>query len=228
MDASKNNLQGAVELRTSAGKGVFLIISLSLHAALFIAFSLITLNNTGEAPARIIEVSYYAGKNPALVKTNKTKPKSAEITSIIKAEIKTEKEELKTPEEQSVAPALEKKESSVGLSSQAEEAGDGGVYAGTDPESAAWFVRFKEKVERYKRYPRKALEKGIEGKTILRINVENNGTANIINVFYSSGDESLDREAVRTVQAASPFGPLPAKMGKAITFLLPLKFEVRK
>ncbi|OGF50768.1 MAG: hypothetical protein A2231_02800 [Candidatus Firestonebacteria bacterium RIFOXYA2_FULL_40_8] len=206
---------------------IFLAISIGLHAVFFTLLSLSFVKKVERSAGRIIEVSYYQGKSYTPVK--KIKQKVEEIAPIIKAEIKEAlKEELRTPVETAQNPVLEKKESSGPSKNGTAEIGDGSGYSETDPEIAAWFSAFKERIERFKRYPKKALEEGSEGKTLLEITIEDNGIVNKINVFYSSGDDALDNEALRTVQAASPFRPLPKKMGKEVTFRLPLKFEVRK
>ncbi|OGF44639.1 MAG: hypothetical protein A2452_08105 [Candidatus Firestonebacteria bacterium RIFOXYC2_FULL_39_67] len=205
---------------------IFLAISIGLHALLFAALSLSPSKKEKESTGRIIEVSYYQGK--IYIPVNKVKTKALETVPIIKAEIQTVNEELKAPVETVGNTAFEKRESSGPSQTGTAETGDGSGFSDTDPETAAWFSAFKERIERLKRYPKKALEEGSEGKTLLEITIEDNGILNKINVLYSSGDDALDNEAVRTVKAASPFRPLPGKMGKAVTFRLPLKFEVRK
>ncbi|MFH1074526.1 MAG: energy transducer TonB [Candidatus Firestonebacteria bacterium] len=205
---------------------IFLAISIGLHALLFAALSLAPARKGKRGCDRVIEVSYYQGRRPIPVK--KTKPPALKTAPIVKAEIKTVKEELKTPEESVDNSYSEKKESSGLSKTGTDETGDGGGYSDTDSEIAAWFSAFKERIERFKRYPKKALEEGSEGKTLLEITVEGSGIVNKIKVFYSSGDDALDNEAVCTVRAASPFRPLPEKMGKTVVFRLPLKFEVRK
>ena len=157
--------------------------------------------------------------------------KPAEIFPIIKQEIfeKKPEEKLREPETISEAPSMFKNET-IGPATAPglEETGYGGGALALDPEVAAWFSSVKERVERYKRYPKKALEEGIEGKVILEITVESSGILNKVNVYFSSGNRLLDGEAVRTVKVSSPFRPCPLKLGKAVTFRLPLKFEVMK
>ena len=206
---------------------IFLVISIGLHTVLFAALSLLPVKKGSGQSGPVIEISYYQGRSYTPPK--KTKMKVIEPVPVIKAEIKDVlKEELRSPEETTETPALEKKESTGPSKMGTADIGDGSGYSETDPEIAAWFSAFKERIERFKRYPKKALEEGSEGKTMLQITVADNGIVNKINVFYSSGDDALDNEAVRTVNAASPFRPLPPKMGKTVTFRLPVKFEVRK
>ena len=209
----------------------FIAISIVFHTVLFAALSLFPSQFGGNKNARTIEISFYEGKGYRPVKAQKVIVKPADIFPIIKPDVLEKKTEEKLMEPESIieAPALEKKESTGPVSGPAEsEAGYGTGVSNSDPEITAWFSSVKERVERYKRYPKKALDEGNEGKVILEITVESSGILNKVNVFYSSGSHVLDDEAVRTVKISSPFRPCPAKLGKSVTFRLPLKFEVTR
>lgn len=210
----------------------FLGISIVFHAVFFSAISLFPFQFTRENNAKAIEISFYEGKGSHPEKKQKAAViRPQEIFPIIKQEIPEKKieEKLKEPENMAENVFPEKKESPGpvnGLDNT--ETGFGTGASGSDPEITSWFSSVKERIERYKRYPKKALEEGREGKVILEITVENTGILNKVNIFYSSGSRVLDDEAIRTVKISSPFRPCPSKLGKSVTFRLPLKFEVIK
>ena len=212
----------------------FLSISIIIHTVFFAGISLFSSHAWIKERTQPIEISFYEGKGHRPEKTQKkivkiVKP--AEIFPIIKQEIfeKKPEEKLREPETFSEAPSMFKNET-IGPAAGpvVPEAGYGSGTTAVDPEVAAWFSSVKERVERYKKYPKKALEESIEGKVILEITVESSGILNKVNVYFSSGSLLLDGEAVRTVKVASPFKPCPLKLGKSVTFRLPLKFEVMK
>lgn len=194
-------------------------------------FSLFPSGNTGKKDGRAIEISFYEGKGYRPVKEQKAVIKPAEIFPIIKPDISEKKTEeiLKEPESIIEAPSPDKKESTGPVTGPSDsEAGYGSGTSNFDQEIMAWFSSVSERVERNKRYPKKALDEGSEGRVTLEVTVESSGILNKVSVFRSSGSQALDDEAVRTVKISSPFRPCPAKLGKSVTFRLPVKFEVRR
>ena len=79
----------------------------------------------------------------------------------------------------------------------------------------------KQKIESCRRYPRWAKNQGFEGITQLVFMVLSNGSAQDIKVVQSAGYKILDREAVLTVERASPFPPIPSTFNLSF-----LKIEV--
>ncbi|HAN32700.1 MAG TPA: hypothetical protein DCQ06_13995 [Myxococcales bacterium] len=83
-------------------------------------------------------------------------------------------------------------------------------------------------VQRQQRYPVVAEQDGIEGRVVVKIRVGRNGR--LVSkpvVKHSSGHPSLDREAVRMVQAAAPFRALPGGVRDGVAELeLPIVFEL--
>jgi len=210
----------------------FLIISMVFHTVFFAAFSLFPVRSGGNKNAKAIDISFFEGKGYRPEKKQIPVIKKTEISSIIKPETFEKKtvEKLKEPESIPGPSALNRKEASGPVQGSSEvEAGYGHGPSNSDPETTAWFSSFRERVESYKRsYPKRALEEEREGKVILRITVESNGILEQVTILNSSGSQVLDEEALRLVKRASPFKPCPSKMGKSVTFRMPIKFEVTK
>ncbi|MEK6744486.1 MAG: energy transducer TonB [Nitrospirota bacterium] len=78
----------------------------------------------------------------------------------------------------------------------------GGVIAvGYSPEE---WMRFSTALERVKRYPRLARERGIEGTVLVRFKVQPTGGIERVDIVKSSGAKILDDASVSTVYRAAP------------------------
>lgn len=89
----------------------------------------------------------------------------------------------------------------------------------------AYGRRVRAHVERHKRYPKRALRRGLEGIVTLTMTISARGTlVRPPSVARSSGTSALDREALRMATAAAPF-PRPA--GGGVTLEIPIRFSVR-
>lgn len=73
----------------------------------------------------------------------------------------------------------------------------------------SYLLKVKNRIEYVWRYPANAAERRMEGDLLLNFTIQRDGTVIDVAVASSSGYELLDREAVRAIQAASPFAPLP-------------------
>lgn len=65
-------------------------------------------------------------------------------------------------------------------------------------------------------YPEPALRNGLEGKLVVEFTILANGQLDEIRLIRSSGFSILDEEAIRAIQAASPFRPLPLSIGRRL------------
>ena len=76
-------------------------------------------------------------------------------------------------------------------------------------------------------YPANAKEKSIQGRVVCQFVVERNGTPSNIEVVSSSGEPSLDNEAVRVISIMPKWKP-GKQRGKSVpvTFVLPIKFRL--
>ena len=77
-------------------------------------------------------------------------------------------------------------------------------------------------------YPAKAMEKGIQGRTICQCVVEKDGKPSNVQVVRSSGDPSLDKEALRVINGMPKWKP-GKQRGKPVRvqFNLPVLFELQ-
>ena len=77
-------------------------------------------------------------------------------------------------------------------------------------------------------YPANAMEKGIQGRVICQFVVEKDGKPSNIQVVRTSGDASLDKEAVRVIGTMPKWKP-GIQRGKPVrvTFTLPVSFRLQ-
>ena len=78
------------------------------------------------------------------------------------------------------------------------------------------------------KYPVEAQEEGIEGRVICQFIIEKDGSVADINIVQSSGNASLDQEAMRVIQSMPKWAP--GRMhGKnvRVKFTLPINFHLR-
>ncbi len=67
----------------------------------------------------------------------------------------------------------------------------------------------KESIVRAWKYPEGAIEGKEQGKVDVEFTIQKNGNLQDVQILRSSGFSDLDREAIRAVDAASPFNPIP-------------------
>ena len=78
-------------------------------------------------------------------------------------------------------------------------------------EYAAYMRAWVDKVERVGNlnYPEQARRQGLSGELVLTVSIDRDGTVKSVLINSGSGRKILDDAAVRVVQLASPFAPLP-------------------
>jgi len=82
--------------------------------------------------------------------------------------------------------------------------------------------------ERYKRYPRQAMDRGWQGKVEVRLVIGENGRTRTASIKTSSGYEVLDRQALDMVKKAKPLTPIPAALrGREFTIDIPVIFDLQ-
>ena len=79
------------------------------------------------------------------------------------------------------------------------------------------------------RYPKKCSASGIEGRAFVRFIVDKNGKIKKVELFKSSGNQLLDKEAIRVVKKMPRWNPGKNK-GEAVNvmFTLPVNFKLNK
>lgn len=82
-------------------------------------------------------------------------------------------------------------------------------------------------IDRYKKYPNAALKRGITGVTVVGFSMNRDGTVFDIHVVKSSGNQMLDKAAVKAIQkAAGSFPKLPPNAKAVEQFTTPMEFSI--
>jgi len=85
-----------------------------------------------------------------------------------------------------------------------------------DPKYQDYFNQVRERIKAKWIYPREAGERGIAGQLLIEFHIARDGQLAFIELRRSSGVEILDDYAVRAIQLAQPFPPVPAALAKAV------------
>jgi len=93
---------------------------------------------------------------------------------------------------------------------------DGPVHLNSrNPQYITYFGSIKRAIELVWQYPEPALRYGLQGKVLLEFSIRADGKLASARVIRSSGSNVLDQEALRAVQTAAPFGPIPPWIDKS-------------
>lgn len=93
----------------------------------------------------------------------------------------------------------------------------------------AYARRLSEVVAHQRRYPASAVRLGMEGTAHVQLRVRSDGSLmEPPRLVRSSGQEVLDAEALRMVEAAAPFEPMPESASRpSAGFVIPVVFSLR-
>ena len=108
--------------------------------------------------------------------------------------------------------------------------GSGGTAARVDAATIGVYARkLYQEVGRQQRYPASAARLGMKGTARIRLRIRRDGSVvGTPQLVGSSGHEVLDAEALRMVEAAMPFAPLPEGFHlPSALFLIPVDFSLR-
>ena len=83
-----------------------------------------------------------------------------------------------------------------------------------EPQYISYFTSIKRDIELVWEYPELALTHGLQGKLLLKFTISENGALERLRLLRSSGFSVLDKEAMRAVESASPFHPIPPWIGR--------------
>lgn len=148
-----------------------------------------------------------------------------EVLNVVEDDVETETIEIKTEDEKDVevviaapveAPVEEEEEEEVFMVVETMPEFPGG--------QAALFKYLSEKVK----YPVIAQENGIQGRVICQFTVNKDGSIVDVNVARSSGDASLDKEALRVIQSMPKWSP-GKQRGKPVRvkYTVPVNFKLQ-
>ncbi|HLL00209.1 MAG TPA: TonB family protein [Myxococcaceae bacterium] len=117
---------------------------------------------------------------------------------------------------------------SVGSHGAAAPGADGAAGSGGTAGLQAYARRLYQLVVLQRRYPASASRFGMEGTARVHLSVNRDGTlARAPRLERSSGHEVLDAEALRMVEAAAPFAPLPEGHARpSAEFVIPVDFSL--
>jgi protein TonB len=83
-------------------------------------------------------------------------------------------------------------------------------------------------LERNKRYPAQAQERGEHGTAELAFEIDRHGGVHRARILRSSGSSLLDRETLAMLERAAPLPPPPAGLGGAeISIVVPIRYNIR-
>jgi periplasmic protein TonB len=74
-------------------------------------------------------------------------------------------------------------------------------------------MKLKERIEHIWIYPPSAAARGISGDLVIRFTIMKNGKLGAVELVRTSGHKDLDDAAIKALQDASPFWPLPESWG---------------
>lgn len=104
----------------------------------------------------------------------------------------------------------------------------GSTQARTSAE-LTWQSQLLGHLERFRRYPARALRQRHEGVTHLRFSVDRNGGVRAVRLERSSGSDLLDDEALDVVRRAQPLPPPPPEIeGEPVEVVVPVQFRLRR
>ncbi len=107
--------------------------------------------------------------------------------------------------------------------------GGGAAGSAGPPDLGTYARKLQQAVGRQRRYPASAARFGMEGTARVHLSIHRDGSlAGAPRLARSSGHEVLDAEALRMVEAAAPFVPLPEGHARpSAEFVIPVDFSLR-
>ncbi len=92
----------------------------------------------------------------------------------------------------------------------------------------AWQTTLVRHLERYKRYPSDAQDRGEEGVVLLGFTVDRTGHVLAHHIVRSSGHPELDDEVMSMIERAQPLPPFPQTMTEAkLELTVPIRFSLK-
>ena len=192
---------------------IALLISLLLHAALFVQFSNAAMsNNQAQAPVydTRISLNLLAPVKKKQQKTVEIKPLKSK--NLAKKKIKKNKKMLQPAHEQAVAPKIKKEV-------QRQQTGN------AIPIRKRYFSTLLTHIEGHKYYPRSARHRGIEGSIQVSFRLLPNGS--ISGLMASGGTSILRRAAKISVTNALPLPLCPPEITCPMQVSYVMQFKLR-
>jgi len=110
----------------------------------------------------------------------------------------------------------------VSTGSAAAEVGVGDADAKAD-----YVALIADRLARFKRYPRAARRRGLQGVAKLAFTVRRDGSLVTYEIVQSAGYQVLDREVQNTLERALPMPPFPPDLSlQTLDVIVPIRFEL--
>jgi len=91
-----------------------------------------------------------------------------------------------------------------------------------------WKTALVMRLQRYKRYPAAAQERGVQGVAQLAFSVDRSGRVHHARIVRSSGSILLDRATMELIARAQPLPPPPPEVhGTQIAIVVPIRYKLR-
>ncbi|HOU49867.1 MAG TPA: energy transducer TonB [Smithella sp.] len=165
------------------------LISVIIHMTLLGVAGMINLNDYAK-PLDVLSVSI-------------SDPESDDKPEPVKKNKEVKKDEAQTKSDQS----RKEKGDAVKDHGWREDTVDLGTL---DVKYVPYLTKVKNRILRIWVYPQKAYENIEEGNVVVKMSIDANGTLAGVTLLSSSGSQNLDQGALRVVQDAAPYEPLPA------------------
>jgi periplasmic protein TonB len=106
-------------------------------------------------------------------------------------------------------------------------AADTGV--GQENAKADYVALVADRLARFKRYPRAARRRGLQGVAKLAFTLRRDGSLIVHEIVQSAGYQVLDREVQNTLERALPMPPFPPELSSAtMDIIVPIRFELTR
>lgn len=90
-----------------------------------------------------------------------------------------------------------------------------------------WKTALVMRLQRYKRYPAAAQERGVQGVARLAFSVDRRGRVHHARIVRSSGSSLLDRATMQLIARAQPLPPPPPEVhGATISIVVPIRYNL--
>ena len=101
------------------------------------------------------------------------------------------------------------------------------VGVGNANAKADYVALIADRLARFKRYPRAARRRGLQGVAKLAFTVRRDGALVTYEIVQSAGYQVLDREVQSTLERALPMPPFPPELlGQTLDVIVPIRFEL--
>ncbi len=91
-----------------------------------------------------------------------------------------------------------------------------------------WKTALVMRLQRAKRYPAEAQERGVQGVAQLAFSVDRSGRVHHPRIVRSSGSSLLDRATMQLIERAQPLPPPPPEVhGSEIAIVVPIRYNLR-